>query len=430
MAFGVYWVRQDLMASRLLPAVALRIAIVIGLVVFAVYIGLWIALIANDGSKSADYTAFMTGWTIVLDGRGPDLYDVPTQIEIQRDLLGGRTFEAGLNPFNNPPHLVLPFVPLAVLPLLPSYVVWGAVQLGLLAWLGWRMLSQVASGWRGSERVLLIVAMLAMPPLVITLFQGALSLVVTVAMLEAFIALRAGRERAAAVWLVVGSLKPQVVVAIGAAVLGGRRWRVVAWGLALLGVTVAAATLVMGVGIWPDYARFLGDYVGSFDVLSVRPTVMWNLRGTLTMLVGPERAADQAAAINTIAIAVWIAGLLGIAAWWSRRAWEPTSPRFQLGFALTLVLGMLLSPHLNPHDGMLLVPAGALAYGVLRGERFGPAFGAFLVAAPFLILVANPLSANEVWGTIVRVPVVIMLVMVAAMIVVLGRTPRATAGVA
>ena len=228
------------MAARWLPAVALRIAIVAGLVVFAVYLGLWVALIVNDGSKSADYTAFMTGWTIVLDGRGHDLYDVATQAEVQRHLLGGQSFEAGLNPFNNPPHLVIPFVPLAVLPLLPSYVVWGVIQLGLLAWLGWRLLTQVATGWRGSERVLLIVAMLAMPPLVITLFQGALSLVVTVAMLEAFIALRAGRERTAAVWLVVGSLKPQVVVAIGAAVVGGRRWRVVGWGLAILAVTVVA----------------------------------------------------------------------------------------------------------------------------------------------------------------------------------------------
>lgn len=412
------------MTSRWLPAVAMRVAIVLGLVVFAVYIGLWIALVANDGSKSADYTAFMTGWTIVLDGRGHDLYDVPTQIEVQRALLGGRTFEAGLNPFNNPPHLVLPFVPLAILPLLPSYVVWGAIQLALLAWLGRRLLTQVATDWRGSERVLLIVAMLAMPPLVVTLFQGALSLVVTVAMLEAFIALRAGRERAAAVWLVVGSLKPQVVVAVGAAVLGGRRWRVIGWGLVVLGVTVAAATLVMGIGIWPAYARFLGDYVGSFDVLSVRPTVMWNIRGTITMLVGPERAADQAAAINTIALVIWTVGLVGIAAWWSRRAWEPASPRFQLGFALTLVLGMLLSPHLNPHDGMLLVPAGALAYGALRAERSGPAFGALLFAAPFLILVTNPLSANEVWGTLIRVPVVIMLVMVAWIAVALGRSPR------
>jgi hypothetical protein len=368
----------------------------------------------------------MTGWTIVLDGRGHDLYDVATQMEVQRRLLGGLSFEAGLNPFNNPPHLVLPFVPLGLLPLLPSYLVWGVIQLALLTWLAWRLLTQVAGDWRPAERLLLIVALLAMPPLVITFFQGALSLLVAVAMLEAFIALRAGHDRAAAFWLVVASLKPQVAVAMGAAVLGARRWRVVGWGLALLAVLAILATAVMGVGIWPAYARFLGDYVGSFDVLSVRPSVMWNLRGTIAMLVGPERAAAQADAINTAALVVWVAGLAGIAIWWARRDWDPGSSRFQLGFALTLVLGMLLSPHLNPHDGLLLVPAGALAYGVIRTERSGPAFGALLVATPFLILVTNPISANDVFGTPIRVPVVIMLIVAGWIAITLGRTRTLT----
>jgi hypothetical protein len=297
-----------------------------------------------------------------------------------------------------------------MLPLLPSYILWGAIQLGLLAWLLFRLLTRIANDWRPPERVLLVVTTLAMPPLVIILFQGALSLIIAVAMLETFLALRDGRDRTAAVWLVIGSLKPQVVIAIAAALLGARRWRVVSWGLGLLAIAVLVTTLVMGVGIWPAYAAFLGDYVGTFDVFSVRPAVMWNVRGTLTMLVGPDSAATNAAAINSIAIAVWIVGLVGIALWWSRERWDQASPRFQLAFALTIVLGMLLSPHLNPQDGLLLVPAGALAYGVIRSQPSGRAFGALLVASPFLILLTNPVSANDVYGTPVRVPVVIMLI--------------------
>ena len=400
------------MTRRRLLAIGVRLAVVAGFVVFAAYVGLWIALIVGDGSKSADYTAFMTGWTIVLDGRGHDLYDVPTQVQVQRQLLGGLSFEAGLNPFNNPPHLVLPFVPLALLPLLPSYLVWGGVQLALLTWLVWRLLTEVAPDWQPAERVLLVAATVAMPSLAITLFQGALSLLITVAVLEAFLALRAGRERTAAAWLVLASLKPQVVVAIGAAVVGGRRWRVVGWGFLFLGVTAVAATVVMGVGIWQSYARFLGDYVGGFDVLSVRPAVMWNLRGTITMLAGPTWASAHAEAINAVALVVWIVGLGAIALAWSRRAWDPRSVQYQLGFALTIVVGMLISPHLNPHDGLLLVPAGALAYGAIRKRPSGRAFGALLVAAPFLILLGNPISANDVNGTLIRVPVVIMVVMV------------------
>lgn len=407
-----------------LSAVALRLVVIAGVAVFAVYVGEWLALIVYDASKAADYTAFMTGWTIVLDGRGRDLYDVATQVEVQRQLLGGLSFVAGLNPFNNPPHLVLPFVPLALLPLLPSYLLWSVIQFGLLIWLGWRLLTQVTNAWRPAERVLMIVALLAMPPLEVTFLQGALSLLITVAMLEAFIALRAGRDRAAAVWLVVVSLKPQVAIAIGAAVLGGRRWRVVAWGLGLLAGTAIVATAVMGIDIWPAYVRFLGDYVGSFDVLSVQPALMWNLRGTITMLVGPANAAAQADAINTAALIAWLAGIVGITVWWARREWDPGSMRFQLAFALTLVLGMLLSPHLNPHDGLLLVPAAALAYGAVRTERFGPAFGALLLAAPFLILVTDPIGPNVVAGTPIRVAVVIMVVMAIWIAATLARSPH------
>ena len=63
----------------------------------------------------------------MADGQGPDLYDPAVQAGVQKQILGGRTFEAGLNPFNNPPHLVVPFVLLAWLPLDLSYLVWAAV---------------------------------------------------------------------------------------------------------------------------------------------------------------------------------------------------------------------------------------------------------------------------------------------------------------
>ena len=131
--------------SRTRRRVALTITI-LGFSVFAVYIGLWLALIVGGHTEQADYTAFYTGWTIVADGHGPDLYDIGTQTATQQAILGGRSFEAGLNPFNNPPHLVVPFVPLAALPLATSYLVWGAIQIGLLA------LARLAALVRGRGR--------------------------------------------------------------------------------------------------------------------------------------------------------------------------------------------------------------------------------------------------------------------------------------
>lgn len=333
------------MSSRRLAG---TVGLALGAAVFALYLGLWGALIASGGTDGADYTAFYTGWTIVLDGDGANLYDPATQAAAQREILGGRSFEAGLNPFNNPPYLVLPFVPLALLSLQASYLLWAVAQLAMLAWLVWRLLTQVATEWSREERVLLVGASLAAPPL--ALFQGSFSLLVTVAVLEVYLALRRGRDGRAALWLVAASIKPQAVLTTGVAMLAARRWRLLGVGAGVMAILVAAATVVMGIGVWPDHARFLGDYVGSFDVLSVRPSVMWNLRGTLTLLIGPDVNEAQAATINTISLIAQVV-TLGVVAWLWRGCWDVGSRAFALRFSLTLVLGLLFSPHLNPHDG-------------------------------------------------------------------------------
>lgn len=400
-----------------------RLGMALGAVVFAIYLGLWAALVASGGSDGADFTAFYTGWTIVAEGDGASLYDPVVQTEVQKRILGGRTFEAGLNPFNNPPHLVLSFVPLVALPLATSYLVWAAVQVALLGWLIRRLLTRVAGGWSRDERVLLVAASIAAPPLALALLQGSFSLFVTVALLEAYLGLRAGGDRAAAAWLIVASIKPQAVLSTGVALLVARRWRVLGFASAGGLVLGAAATAVMGVGIWGAYLRFLGEYVGSFDVFSVRPSVMWNLRGTLTLLSGPDVDAAAASAINTAAL-IGQVGALVVVAWLWRERWDPATPAFAVRFALTLVLGLLFSPHLNPHDDLLLVPAGAIAYGAVRDQTWGRRLGLALFAAPFAVLLTNPLSVNEAGGGPIRVPVVLMVAFAVTLAVLLRRERR------
>jgi hypothetical protein len=65
----------------------------------------------------------------------------------------------------------------------------------------------------------------AAPSLLFTLLQGALSLLVSVAILELYTALRDRRDGAAGMWLLVASLKSQVALTSGIALLAGRRWR-------------------------------------------------------------------------------------------------------------------------------------------------------------------------------------------------------------
>jgi alpha-1,2-mannosyltransferase len=396
--------RQTGLGRRRLTSRAL---VVVGLAVFAIYLGLWGALIGGGHTDQADYTAFYTGWTIVADGHGSELYDPAVQAEVQHEILGGRSFEAGLNPFNNPPHLVVPFVPLAWLPLGTSYLVWAVAQLALLAWLMWRLWTVVAADWTPDERLVLIASSLAASPLLITFLQGAFSLLVCVMVTEAYIALRARRDGRAGAWLAVASIKPQAVVTLGVMLLAGRRWRAIAAG-AVVGLALAAVgTIVLGPRIWTDYLGFLSRYVSTFDEFSVRPSVMWNLRGTLTLLIGPDQAAGQATFINTVGLVGQLAGLAAVA-WLWRGRWEPASAAFDLRFALTVVIGLLTSPHLNPHDDLLLVPAAAIAYRGLRLRADAGWIGLALALSPLVILLTNSISANDIGGLPIRIPVVLM----------------------
>ena len=201
-----------------------RLGVVAGAVVFALYLALWagLVLVVKGGTDGADYTAFYTGWTIVADGDGARLYDPAFQADVQQRILSGRTFEAGLNPFNNPPHLVLPFLPLVALPLTTSYLVWGAIHLGLLAWLIWRLVTRVGGTWSRDERVLA--------------GRGLARRSAARSRLAAGVVLAAGHGRVVggltspcgpaatgrpAAWLVVASVKPQAVLTTGVALLAG-----------------------------------------------------------------------------------------------------------------------------------------------------------------------------------------------------------------
>ena len=302
---------------------------------------------------------------------------------------------------------MVPFVPLAWLPLQASYLVWAVAQLGLLAWLMWRLWTVVAADWSRDERLVLVAASLAASPLLITFLQGAFSLLVCVAVTEAYIGLRARRDGRAGAWLALASIKPQAVVTLGVMLFVGRRWRAIAAGAVVGLVLAAVATVVLGPRIWTDYLGFLSRYVSTFDEFSVRPSVMWNIRGTLTLLIGPDQAAGQATLINTVGLVGQLAGLAAVA-WLWRGRWDPTSVDFDLRFALTLVIGLLTSPHLNPHDDLLLVPAAAIAYRGLRQRADGGWIGLALALSPLVILLTNSISANDIEGPPVRIPVVLM----------------------
>lgn len=381
---------------------------VLNLAIGVAYVALFVSLFRSGLARGADFTAFDTGWRIVLAGRGEGLYDPNVQAGFQRALLGGASFTAGLNPFDNPPHLVLPFAPLGLLPLSIGYLVWTAVQLVLVGVLFSQFMR--FADWTKVERWMIGGWLIAFPATAIAFYQGAFSLLVAVAITAAYAALRDGRDTSAGLFLVLATLKPQVASGPALAALVARRGRAIMTALTVGGVLCLFATAVFGVGVWPSYVSFLETYVSSFDRLSVDPSVMWNMRGTLTLLLG----RGEAGTINLLSFCVYALGLFVVAFLW-RAGWRRENEGdARIRLVLTLLITLLVSPHLNPHDDVLLVVAAVLTYSAIRGRPESTAFALVASATPIAVLVTNGLAADAPTSLPVRVPTLVILALAIA----------------
>jgi hypothetical protein len=367
------------------------------------YIALWAMLAWQGLFWRADFTAYYTGWAMALDGRGADLYNFALQASYQQRILAGRSFSEGLLPYLNPPHATLPFVPLALLPLSSAFWVWTFFQLLLLLWL-LRLLVQIAHDWQPHERWLMLSAALAFPPLLFTLQLGTFSLLLLACLLSYYLALKRGRAGAASTWLLIATIKPQSIVLPALVLLGARRWR--ALGIALLGSLglLALSSLLLGWQSWAGFLSALGSVNALYGSYGVEPATMYNMKGTLALLLGESQSA-LITQISTLALVFSVVLTL----WLWRGPWLPESPLFELRLSLTILLGLLTSLHLHRHDGLMVVAPALLFYLYLRQRGLPQRAFAFWALSCPLVVLAGEFALGGSLG--IRLPVVMMLIL-------------------
>lgn len=394
---------------------AALLALAVNLGLATSYVAIWARDQADTPRRHGDFAAFYTAWTMVRAGEGAHLYDFAAQERHQRAILTDRAFPAGLLPYLNPPHAALLLAPLAALSIERAALLWAVVQLGLLVWL-LRICRRLWRGRPALERALLLGAVLAAPPLLLTFELGTFSLVVLVALMKLHEALGASRERAAGAWLALGAVKPQLVFLPAVALLAGRRWRALTAAAVVVVALAIPCTALFGAGVWPGFVRTLRAVHGDFEELGIHPVAMYNLKGAVLLAFGP--------ALREVAPAIAVAGLvLGVAAtaWIWRGPFRPADPHLDLQLAATVLLGMFTNLHLYPQDGLLLVAAALLFDSYLaRAGRPRTAFAAVALAAPALWFATELLGAARV----VRVPVLLALVLGAWMARELRRPQR------
>ena len=348
------------------PQLIKRLAVVLNATVFLSYLAMCAPLVRDGLPPNADFTAFYTGWKIAISG--DRLYDLETQRRYQAQESPDDLFL----PYLNPPHLTLPFAPLAALPRSSASSVWLLAQLGLLAYL-LHALWRAAARWEPLERLLMLSTVAASPFVITSLLNGAFSIAVALGLLKWCEALRAGEDARAGSWLVAASVKPQHILLPLAGLFGGRNRRAAAAFACLSAALTAASLAALGWGSLADYINLLREVANSPAGLGVFPERMPNLKSVLVSLGLPRPNAASLAGLAAGAALTFIL--------WRRRRSPP-----ELLAAFTISSGLFLSPHLNIQDGLSLAVPATLLYGYLRRNNLPRrAFACFAIGVPTLI---------------------------------------------
>jgi Glycosyltransferase family 87 len=344
-----------------------------------------------NGIIDSDFTVFRSAWWLILHGQGTSLYDASAQRAAQHLLMGERAFAGGLMSFLNPPHAALAGVPLGWVAEQTSatfaFAFWTIANVVLLFRLDF-LARQVLRAERGERRWIVTFAILAFYPVIYTISIGQLSLLLAVGTLELLRAVERGRPGAAAVWLIVLSVKPQLLPPLVVLLAVRGCWRTLgaatAFGIAVGGLS----TLALGASIWFDYLRNLHELEGFFAAGT--PAYMMNVRGMLTRVLTPVATP---AAIYAVSVAAWVAAMAALVLLLVHR--RNSQDNFRADFALTLAVGLFFNPHLFPQDTVIWIVALVLQVQALREEqRPWQPFAAFALCWPLVFTVSRSLDAS------------------------------------
>lgn len=308
----------------------------------------------NGNLIGTDFLAFKTAGNLIAAGLSP--YDTGTLIAAQRTIFASPT---GYTAFFYPPPFLLFCRPLAELGYLPALAVWLAVTgaayaLAVRAWLG----------------RLPAVALLAFPPVLLTITHGQTAFLVSALLGGGLWLVARGKPGWGGVLIGLAIIKPQFGVLVPIALIAAREWRaIVAAGLSA-SVLAGAATAVFGLDLWAEWwavSRPAQDAMASGVIGFAK----------MQSLFSAARLAGLSTSVAYALQAVLGAGVAVVLAW---RAWQRgLTPEVA---ALTLCGALLATPFVLDYDlALLAFPLVLLARGEVgrRDREIGVA--AFIVAA-------------------------------------------------
>lgn len=284
-----------------------------------------------------DYDAFYTAGHLFREGAMANAYDATAMQAAQRRVVGGLNFA----PYTYPPHFGLVVAALALMPLVPGYMLWVGASLGTFL-LALRRLA-------GQHWVFVWLALF--PAALVGARNGQTGLLIGAFLALFAMDIRNGRARAG-LPLALLTIKPHLLPAVGLYLLLTRQWRVL--GVAALAtlVLLGVASAVMGPAIWGHFAAAIGDAAAFLE----RGAYPFHRMVSLYAALHAMGMLPAAAFALQLGFGVGCLGLLGLA--W-RAGWPPP----QL-LAAAIMASPMLSPYVYDYDLTLL----AVALGLLAPD--------------------------------------------------------------
>ena len=302
-----------------------------------------------------DFLGFYTGGKFYLAGRMADLYNLNAILAFQESIVYPLRYTK-VHHFLYPPFTAAFYSLFSRAGYLEGLTLWLALGLTLLFASVCLVRSELEPLHIYSPARLFLGSFLFVPTLqwLINGQNTALSLFLYVAF---FVMLRRGRDLSAGFALGLMLYKPQLALALGLVLLLKQRWRAIvgvvlgslAW--IITGILTSAAAMKNYLEIMhllPNYLRF-NPAIETGTIPS--PWAVNSFFGFATLLLDNIWVTGA----NILFLLLSIGGILALIFIWRGIAWKPGNREWDLSMAGTVVLGLLLSPHLHIYDLMLIL---------------------------------------------------------------------------
>jgi hypothetical protein len=250
-----------------------------------------------------------------------------------------------------PPVLAAILVPLTSAPPPLAFAIWTAFSLAASVVLLWRV-NQLAPGVGKTRAAVIFFTTL---PVLQAFLLGQPVLFLSIAMAEAYLALRRGADFRGGAWLGLLALKPQYGLLLGLFLLWKRRWHAVAGACLGVGVVVVSSALAAGPSSLLDYASGVSQ-MGDIRDPYAAAAEMVNWR-SLIVNARPSIGNTSGVLLFIVLSVVTVAAI----AWATRGRWRTGTAGLEWQLLAVIVGSFLVSYHSHMHGLVLLsVPLAAM----------------------------------------------------------------------